>query len=150
MVCVAGGNDGWVVDALEVELAPEVLGQLAAAGGGVGRLPFVFGERGVDLAVVVRLVDSRAGGEVGQLAQEDVELDGAAFDGNALDLSAPGGIGGVAEQAEGLAGIGVGDDDGRRRCVRRIRAGRPRRGGSAATGTPEMTVAPASRAASQK
>jgi hypothetical protein len=42
-----------------------------------------------------------------------VELDGAAFDGNALDAGAPGGIGGRAEETECLDRICIGDDDGR-------------------------------------
>ena len=56
---LAGGDDGGVVHALEVELAPEMLREFAAARCGEAGLPFVFGERSVDLAVVVGLIRCR-------------------------------------------------------------------------------------------
>ena len=52
---LSGGDDSRVVHALEVELAPELVGKFAAPGGGEAGLPFGLGERRVDLAVVVRL-----------------------------------------------------------------------------------------------
>src|SRR6185503_20899723 len=79
------GDDGGVMNALEVEFAPEVVREFAAAGCGVAGFPFVFGKRGVDLAVVMRLVGSRTRVEVGEFTKVDVELDGAAFDGNLSD-----------------------------------------------------------------
>ena len=106
-------NYGRVMDALEVEFAPEMPGKLAATRCCEARLPFVFGERRIDLAVVVGLIRSRTGREVGQFAQMHVELDGASFDGNAFDAGAPLAVGRVAEKAEGLARVGVGDDGGR-------------------------------------
>ena len=87
----------WIMDALEVELAPEVVGEFAAAGCCEGGFPFGVREGRVDLAVVVRGVGARARGEVGELVEEDVELDGAAFDGDALDLIAPCRVDVVAE-----------------------------------------------------
>ncbi len=109
---LAGGDDGGVVDALEIELAPEIGGQFAAACRGKAGTPFGLGERDVDLAVVMRLVGAGARGEVGQLAEQDVELDGAALDGDAFDMRAPVGVGRGAEQAQRDARVGVGDDDG--------------------------------------
>jgi hypothetical protein len=87
-----------------------VLGQLATAGGGVGGFPFFFCKRDIDLAVVVGLVDAGTGCEVGQLAEVDVELYGAAFDGNALDAGAPGWVGMPRRAGGGSGGVGVGDD----------------------------------------
>ena len=100
--------------ALEIEFAPQVFGQFAAPRRRVAGLPLVFCKRRVDLAVVVRFVDAGARREVGQLAQMDIELHRAAFDGDLLDARAPRGIGGFTEQLQRLARIGIGDDGARR------------------------------------
>ncbi len=91
-----GRDDGRVVGALEVKLAPQVVGDFAVASGGEAGFPFGFGERGVDLAVVMGLIGAGAGGEVGQLAQEHVKLHGAAANGNGLHPGSPACVCGVA------------------------------------------------------
>src|SRR6202050_3152337 len=109
----AGGGDGGVVNTLEVQLAPKPGGQFAAARSRESFAPLGFGERRVDLAVVVRLIGAGTRGEFGQFAEQNVELDGAAFDGNALDAGAPSRVGGGSEQAQCDARIGIGNHDRR-------------------------------------
>jgi len=62
---LAGRRDGAVVNTLKVELAPELLGQLAAAGSRKSLLPFVMAEGRIDLPVVVGFMRTWAGGEAG-------------------------------------------------------------------------------------
>src|SRR5471030_718830 len=62
-----GWSDDRVMHALEIELAPELLRQIAATGCGEALPPFGMGERRVDLAVVMRLIKAGAGDEVWQL-----------------------------------------------------------------------------------
>src|SRR6266705_3426451 len=66
-----------------------MLRQFAAARGGKPRLPLSFREWCVDLPVVVRLISSGPRGEVGQLAEQHIQLYGAALDWNLLDALTP-------------------------------------------------------------
>src|SRR3984893_9313717 len=88
-----------------------MLRQFAAARSGEPSLPFRFGERCVDLSVVMRLINSGARGEVGKLAEKHVQLYGAARDRNLLDALTPRRIGRRAEQAQRLPWVGIRDHD---------------------------------------
>ena len=140
-------RDGVVVRALEVKLAPEVLGQVAALCGVEGGLPLSMGEGCVDLAVVVWLVLARAGKEVGQLAQKDVELNGAAPDGNGFN----GVRHAVSACVPSMARVRIGSafEITTGAAMRSPDSSRtPSPGRISATGTPDAMTAPASCAAS--
>src|SRR5258705_13259060 len=76
---LAVGHDAAIMHALEVEFTPKMTGQAAGARFGKARLPFVLGQRRINLTVVVRFADSRASGEVGKLAGEHIQLHRAAL-----------------------------------------------------------------------
>src|SRR5580698_6671 len=61
----------------------------------------------------MRLIRSRAGSKVGQLAQMNVEFYGASFDGGLLNLLTPACIGHPIQQAQRHFWVGVRDDDSR-------------------------------------
>ena len=136
--------------ALEVDLAPEMLGEFSLAAGGKAGFPFRVGQGRVDLAVVVGLVLAGTREKVGQLAQQHIQLHGAALNGE------------VARLLTGSQKLA--DLPSRRRVTTgsafEITTGAERRsplssrtpspGRISATATPAATTAPASRAASQK
>ena len=83
---LARGNYARVMHALEINLAPEMLGEFPFTAGGEAGFPFRVGERRVDLAIVVGLRLAGTSDEVGQLAQQHIQLDGAAGNRQTLDL----------------------------------------------------------------
>ncbi len=52
---LACGNHAGVMHALEINLAPQVLGEFSLAAGGEAGFPFRVGQRSIDLAIVVGL-----------------------------------------------------------------------------------------------
>ena len=86
-----------------------MFGEFAMPSSLIGRLPFGFGKWCVDLAIVMGHGEAWAGVEVGEFAEEHVEFHGAAFDGDSLNLCAPGWVGGWAQELESSARVGVRD-----------------------------------------
>ncbi len=96
--------------ALEVKLAPQVCRHFAGLRSGKRGPPFRLGERSIDLPKVVRFALAWPRDKVRQLAEENIELQCAAFAGNGIDLCLPRRIGMVAEQPRGDLRVSVGDD----------------------------------------
>src|ERR1035438_740262 len=145
----AGGRDGGIVRGLEVELAPELFGEAASASCSVALLPLSLRQWGVDLAEVMWLQGAGPGDEVRQLAQQDVELHRASFDWHERTFSVQVGSADLSSMRSVRTGSAF---EMTTAAMMRspLCSNMPSPGRMRATSTPAATVAPASRAASQK